>query len=272
MADNARDQLGVELPDPKPPEAVVPPAPGTDRPEWLPEKFESPEAYVQSYSDLERELKQRAEDQKALESRVEELTNAISSWQPDPQQQQYQPEPSNSIDQTREQLTAMYETDPIGTMALLASQFADQRVNQAMQQAQQQQAPYQAQQQQNQNQMLAITVDRAMADRHDDWETLKPMVAEAVQKDPWLLPEQVLAQGPEAATSALERVYTMAKAQTTLQQIESGTYDQNRSKQMAQTMSGNGARGGEVDPVDEKMARLQAATKGMSYSALRGSA
>lgn len=268
MADNARDQLGVDLPDPKPPEQVVAPTSASDRPEWLPEKFESPEAYVQSYSDLERELKQRAEDQKALESRVEELTNAISSWQPE-QQYQEPPQPG-SVDATREQLNQMYESDPIGTMALLASQYADQRVNQALQGLQQQQAPYQAQQAQTQNQMLAITVDQTMAQRHDDWDELKPMVAQAVQNDPWLLPEQVLAQGPEAATSALERVYTLTKAQQTMQQIENGTYDQTRSKQMAQTMSGQGGRGGDVDPVDEKMARLMAATKGMSYSAMRG--
>ena len=268
MADNPRDQLGVDLPESQPgPQAVTPPE-SSDRPEWLPEKFESPEAYVQSYSDLERELKQRAEDQKALESRVEELTNAISAWQPEPQQQ-YQDQ-GQSADATREQLNQMYENDPIGTMALLASQYADQRVNQALQQMQQQQAPIMAQQQQSQNQMLAITVDQTMAAKHDDWNELKPMVAEAVQKDPWLLPEQVLAMGPEAATSALERVYTLTKAQQTMQQIENGTYDQNRSKQMAQTMSGQGGRGGEVDPVDEKMARLMAATKGISYSAHMG--
>ena len=34
----------------------------TDRPEWLPEKFENPEAFAKSYSDLESKIGQREED------------------------------------------------------------------------------------------------------------------------------------------------------------------------------------------------------------------
>lgn len=267
MARSARDQIGVDLPDPTPVEQIQVEQQETEdtRPEWLPEKFDSPQGFVQSYSELERELKQRAEEQKALEQQVERLTEAVQAWNPGEPQQNNQ-----SVDSTREQLLQMHENDPVGTIAFLAQQAADQRIQAALQQLEQSRAPQDQQSQQLQNQMLAHTVDSNMQNRHDDWETYKPKVQQLIEQDQWLLPEQVLNLGVEATTNALERVYAMAKSQDVLAAVERGDYDAVRDKRMAQTLSGNGGRGGEVDVTGEKMAQLQAAVKGISYSALRG--
>lgn len=267
MAKTPREQIGVDLPEPTPivQEAIGVDVPEETRPEWLPEKFKDENEFASSYKTLENELRQRGEDQKRLEGQIESLTQAVEAVRPTPQQQ---PESNEA----REQLMVAYENDPLGTIAYLAQQYANQAADQKIQAFQQQSDPQLRAQQSSQNQMLAMTVDRALLDAHDDWPTYKTRVAEAIQQDPALLPEQVTAQGPEATVRALDRVYKLIKADEIVAQVESGNYLTEQMKRQAQTMTGTLGRPGTPNADDEKFARLKAAAKDSSYSAFRSTA
>lgn len=266
---STREQLGVEIEEPKRPEQVEQPAPVDERPEWLPEKFKDPSELASSYKSLEDELRQRSEAQKRLENQVNALTEAIESLSDQPSQPTPGVEDSGDY---REQLMAAYENDPLGTIAYLAQQYASQTFDQRFQQIQQENSPAAQAQAEAQNQLLAMSVDRALGETYSDWGQYKERIAEEIQADNTLLPPTAL-QSPEQTIRALSRVYENVKARELLAQAENGQYVQNQMTQMkrqAQTTTGNTTRPGEPSAEDEKFARLIEAAKGMSYSSWRG--
>ena len=50
-----------------------------DRPEWLPEKFESVEAFAESYSNLERKLTEQGQEKNNLEYQLEDLYGRLQA-------------------------------------------------------------------------------------------------------------------------------------------------------------------------------------------------
>src|SRR5215471_5246623 len=130
-----REQLGVDLPDPQRPETFIePPAPEADddRPDWLPEKFKSVEEYNASYKSLEDELRRRGEDQNRMQAELADMRQMMDEDREQRQQQSFQGPPQNE-QQLREQLQVAYENDPIGTMAYLAQQYANQTIDARLQ-------------------------------------------------------------------------------------------------------------------------------------------
>lgn len=268
MAKSVKDQLGVDLPEPVNPVAVDAPEPEVDnsadtRPEWLPENFKSEEEFVSSYKTLQNDLRERGENQKRLESQLSQLTQVVEGLK-------VEETPPSPTTEYKEQLMAAYESDPIGTIAYLAQQAADQKVEARFKEVQERNDPYVRQQAEAQNQLLAMAVDRAMGDRYNDWHDYKDKVGEEIQADPTLIPEAAVAS-PELIARHLGRVYENIKAREVLSQVESGNFVTSQMKKQAQTISGNGVRQGQGSEADEHFARLQAAAKGMSYSAFRGS-
>jgi hypothetical protein len=265
MAKTPEEQIGVSLPERSEPEPVEQEQIEVeDRPEWLPEKFKDPSEFASSYRSLEAELTRRGEDQRRMEGQIEQLTNLVENLNVD------QAVPQQQVDGVREQLMAAYENDPIGTIAMLSQQYAQQTFDQKMQQLQQQNTPYQQAQMDQQNQILAITVDGMMSQRHEDWADLKETIAHEIEADPYLLPEQIIQAGPEATARALDRVYTQVKAQ---QIIENGAQpDSTRMKMQAQGLTGAGGRPGQPTDAERDADAIVAAAKGLSYSGFRSNA
>jgi hypothetical protein len=274
MANNrsTREQLGVDLPEPQ--QVVQEEQPVSDgvveeRPEWLPEKFKTVEDYNSSYTALEDELRRRGEDQRRMESQLSQMQELLEEDRA--ARQQAPPQQMGSQQELRDQLMASYENDPIGTMAYLAQQYAMQTVDTRLQALQQQSQPQAVQQLEQQNQLLAITVDRALGDRYDDWGEYKERVAREIEQDPTLLPPESLTS-PDVTMRQLSRIYENVKARDVLEQAQNGNFvnhELSQMKRQAQTISGQGARPGEPSADDEHFARLKQAAQGLSYAAWR---
>ena len=195
-------------------------------PEWVPEKFRTnPEKFGEAYVNLEREFHQTRQELRAQQERLEELV----ARQADPQPA----DPAVSQDAIYE----AYERDPVGTMAWLAQQAAQQAVQSVTQQQQQSVQPIA----ETQNQLLAYTANQIVASRVPDWGDYQQRVAEEIQRDPELFPESALAS-PERAAAALERVYKQVRFEEIHNQnktlAEQQADLQRQVKLQAQTLSG----------------------------------
>jgi hypothetical protein len=268
---STREQIGVDLPEPQQVEVeeqqVEEQAP--ERPEWLPENFNTPEEMAASYKEAQNKIREQGEAQRRVEMQLAQMQEMLEEDRDQRQQQFAQPQQDQN--QLREQLMASYENDPIGTMAYLAQQYANQTVEARFQQLQQDSMPQARQSADQQNQLMAMTVDRALGDAYDDWGEYKEKVANEIQQDPSLLAPELLTS-PEATMRQLSRIYENVKAREVLAQHQNGNFVSNElgsMKRQAQTLSGQGARPGEASADDEHFQRLMAAAKGMSYASFR---
>jgi hypothetical protein len=265
MANTPKEQLGVDLPEREPVEApeveVEQPAPS--RPEWLPEKFETPEAYVESYKSLEEELRQRGKAQNEMQAQLDQMNSIVESLSVQ-QQQQYPQQNQAQVDQ----LYAAYEADPVGTMAFLANQAAQQAAQQVFSQYQQQQMPQWQQQQMMQGELMATNAERVLEARHPDWQEYGSKVGEVLERNPALLSPDVLAS-VDRTTDVLEMIYKQVKYDDVAQQLEAANGSTAQMKRQAQTVSGGAGRPGEPSEQDEKINRLINAAKNSSYAAFR---
>lgn len=266
MAKTPKEQLGVDLEEvdrATPPEPVVEAPEGEARPDWLPEKFKTEADFVASYSNLETELRTRAETEKQMQARLDQLTEAISTMQVPTQ-------PTN-VGDVQAQLMASYENDPLGTIALLAKQISDSSIEQRLQQLQMQQAPQIEQQQRVQAELVADTADKVLSARFPDWDTYGEKVGELIAQNPGLLPDQDLLS-LDATTARLESLYKQVKYDDLSKAIEEGRTQDfvvDQMKRNAQTISGHGQRPGERSEQDDKIDRLVAAAKETSWASRR---
>lgn len=258
---SAKEQLGVDLPDPEPLEAPEPVEAETEngRPDWLPGNFKDEHEFASAYKSAQDKIREQGEAQKNLESQLSQLTSLVENIQPGNFQQQQVPSNAN------EQLMAAYENDPIGTVVFLASQASQQQFHQL----QQQQQPQFQQQQQLQGELIANTAERVMEAKFEDWGDYGKRVGDLIDKNPNLLPNDVLLS-LERTTDTLEAIYKQVKYDDLVYQIENGTAaDHTRMKQQAQSISGNVGKPGQASELDDKMARLTAAAKNSSWASFR---
>lgn len=163
------------------------------RPDWLPDNFKSPEDLAKSYQEAQRKITELGQQNKGLEESIAELTTQWDQFV----EQQNQPDPND----VRNQLLAMYENDPVGTMAQIAQQTA-QQVLQQNQQTQQQP-------QQDIGLVASYAADQ-MANRYQDWPEYAPAVAELVKSNPLLQSADMT--NLQTITQVLEAGYKLAKA------------------------------------------------------------
>src|SRR5262245_17672231 len=79
MAKNPLEQVGVDVPD----EVLQAPEPEPEaRPEWLPDNFESPEAFANSYRELQQRLSRESEERKQMEEYLETLSQELEQVEP----------------------------------------------------------------------------------------------------------------------------------------------------------------------------------------------
>jgi len=266
MASNPRDQIGVDLPDPPEPTSVPQPEPEPEpeRPGWLPDNFENPEAFAAAYKESQNKIREQGETQKRLEAQLTQLSEVVETFQAAPP-----PQPPGTDEAIRARLTQSFEEDPIGTIAYLSQQYANAALDERAQAWQQQSNPEMMARQERDNQLLAMMVDQRLGETIDDWDDYRDKVGEAIVADQSLIPEEVL-NNPEATVTAIRRVYQFVKANDILEQASNGNFVQTQMKKSAQTMTGSGVRAPESTPAEDKLDALKQAVQGVSYAAWRG--
>jgi hypothetical protein len=298
LAKTPEEQLGVDIdagdglaaqPQTQPPEA----ASEAQRPEWLPENFQNPEALVQSYRELGGKLTEQGTRLNQMQQELEQLRQKPE--EPDqPAQQQYDPAEWNDY------LAQQWEENPIQAAAYIAelqSEKAKAELRKEMQEFQQQQYAVQQPAQNAQYELIAYQADQIMGSQYADWEQVKPMVVQQLEADPNLM-SAAEAQSPQGAAKAYTRAYKQAKYAQLEQAAAAGQpitgYDPaaggtppasapsqappqlaplsdlaRLQKMQGQTMTGGNGRLTTPDPGDDWLARMQAGLKGQSYSAFR---
>lgn len=180
------------------------------RPGWLPANFETPEALVASYKEIERAFHERSERLSQVEAQLAELAEAVelqAESYAEPTWAEGQDDPAAAMRQ------AMSQRD---LRAAIAAKMSETQAVNAVQVA---------------NEMLAATLP--------DWIEKAPAVAAKIAAQPYLLPASAQAS-PDAAAAALAAVYESVKRDqaAAAQAAQALTW----TKQQAQTMSGQGQR------------------------------
>jgi len=206
-------------------------ADNSERPEWLPENFTSPEDLLRSYQESQRKITEQGNQMRGLE----EAVNTMREQQEQFIAQQNQPDPYAVQQQWQEQL----EADPVSTMAQIAALSAQQAVQQYAQ----------AQQPQGENltALVAAYADNNLAAKYgDEWGQYKEKVSELIASDA-LFQNDSYWTNPQAATAALERAYQIVRADdvlsgnTVVQQQMADTRQMKFAAQTASPSSGNHA-------------------------------
>ncbi len=202
------------------------------RPEWLPEKFKTPEDMARSYAEAERkisettaQLGQYQEAYTDASSRLEQLEAA-----------QGLPDPAVAQNWLEEQ----WETNPLQTVAQLATQAAQNAVQEQFKQYQQQAQPAQ----QGQLQTAAALADYEMQQLYPDWQEYRGKVTEIIQQFPHLVPEAHLSN-PLDLRQDLTQVYQLARSQDLEQKAQTAEQRATELEQMkinAQTTPGSMGR------------------------------
>ena len=202
------------------------------RPDWLPEKFKSEEAFAESYTQLERRLTEEANQRAAYESGYAELAAEVEQLRAS----QTQPDPETAQNWLEEQ----YNNDPIRTTASIAAQAARNELAQFQQQFQQQQNPYQD----GQYKTAAALADYELTRLEPEWETRRDEVSALIQQNPHFVPEQHLSD-PIALREDLLKVFNLARSNDLAQRVEVAEQraaELEHMKLNAQTMTGSMGR------------------------------
>lgn len=267
---SAKEQLGVDLPDPpeQPQAAQEPEAQPEEelRPDYLLDKFKTVDEQARGYAEAEKKINEQAEQQRRLEQQLIQLTEVVEGFQAQPPPQQRDTSNDEAI---RARLQESLDSDPIGTIAYLAQNYAQEAIREQFQQIQQQNSPALHAAAERDNQLLAMMVDQRLGETIDDWDDYREKVGEAIVQDQSLIPQEVLIN-PEATVAAIRRVYQVVKANDIIEQAQNGNFVTQQMKRQAQSLTGGGVRNQDVDPGDEKLDALKNAIVGASYSAWRG--
>jgi hypothetical protein len=230
-------------------EQVVDPVEGQDnpdeRPEWLPDNFNSPEDLARSYSEAQRKITEQAQQLRGLEDSINSLTTQQEQWFA----QQNQPDPNTVYSQWEE----AFNNDPIGTIAAIANSTAEQVHKQYAQQAQSQPGI-------KPEDYAAREGVRAMEATYSDWNDYKEKVGEIVQRDP-LFANDAIWVNPDLTQQALDRAYQIAKAQDVLAGntvVQQQLADTRQMKLNAQTAVGASGRPDATTADAEEWARIKA--------------
>jgi len=217
------------------------------RPEWLPENFDSPESFAASYKEAQRKITEETTARKALEQNYADLSSEIEQLRAQFQQPQQPQYDANDI-------AAQYGLEPeqLQLMAQLANEAADMRMKQFQQSSQ----PIQ----ESQASLVASYARNEVAGKYPDFVQHAEGIANLFQEKPWLYPEDAVTS-PQKAVDAIETAYNLVKYQSINSQAaqENTTAEQlmERMKLQAQSAQGADGRPAPVDPLENRWAEIQ---------------
>lgn len=239
-----------------------------NRPDWLPEKFKTPEDFVRSYSSLENELRERGTRERQQAERLAELEAWAQQSQEQPQAQADDPLAAYAyeLEAAREQGDARREAE-------LQAWLVQYNISQALQGFEQQSTQQTRPLLDHQNYLTAAEVKRSVKEQIPDFSDYEDRVGQLLQDEPWRMPREVL-DDPALMQRALIATYDAVKHQDLVEQQrqleEAGvtTADLQRARKMqAQTLSGATGRPGEPSEADRQIAEMRGALDKSSWEA-----
>lgn len=233
----------------------------SDKPEWLPEKFETPEALAKSYSELERKLTEAGSEKNNLEAQLEDLYGRMQTLEASQQpQQRYDP---NTDPNLMAYESAMENGD---YRAAFAIQTAYQQ--QLLQQQQTQQQPQAPQKDYEAWAFVAEQTAAQLVGGPEEWSQYKDRVAAEANSENF---EGLSAQ---QAGQKLARLYKMVKADDVLNNqqtmAERKAEADRAAKVQAQTMAGASGRMPEPTRDEAAVEAILKASKSGTYQSLLG--
>lgn len=231
--------------------------PATERPEWLPEKFQTPEALAESYKHLESRLGQQGNDlasereaREALEAQIEELTSQRTPAQP---QVPFNENPLVAYAQEK-----LLEGD-IGPFLSLTAEIGRQAATEAIGQRPEPQTP------ETDLDAIAFTAEQQVWQEHGDaYGNLRGEVAAILQDNPDLVRGTTFKDFKEG----LDMAFRLAQRDELLQnqqKLAQQAAEQEASRQaklQAQTATGAGTRPPTPDEQKQVWDEIKAATDG----------
>lgn len=225
-----------------------------ERPDWLPEKFKSVDAFVAAYGEAERRITEQGQQLAAqnetlstFSQQLEELSAASRTPQADPSQ-------------VNNQWQELYENDPIGTMVLLNQQLAQQNAEVLRQEIR----ALAGSTQDSSTETTALLVNRTMHEKYADFDELKDDIAAEIENN-LLLRDDDLYKAYPTAIAALEQAYRNVKTALPPEHQHSLNNERERMKLEAQGLTGAGGRPPAEDEGREAWARIKNAGYG-TYS------
>jgi hypothetical protein len=223
------------MPDETPTDSTEEQSVEAERPEWLPEKFETPEALAKSYSEMERKLTEQGQEKSNLEMQLEDLYGRLEAVEQQPHQQQPAYNPSTDPLLIAYQ-NAMENGDYQAALAIqlgLTQQVAQQQIAQAPK----------PEQPANQDDAWAYIAEQTAIQKvggAEEWAQYRDRVEAEANNESW---EGLSAQ---QAGNKLARIYRMVKADDVLNNqktvAEQQAEAERQAKLAAQTMPGSSGR------------------------------
>lgn len=211
-----------------------------ERPDWLPEKFKTPEDFVKSYGELEGklgELSERAKQADALEDNYNELAARFEQFE----QQARQPQQTGNEAHTLiAQYQDAYERGDAAQMLAVNAQVSRLAVQEGLAQALPQLNQQVASLADSQAQEIGVYAARTLEQRYgNQWDEAREDMQNILAQAPYLIPEQAKTD-PAVAVAALDNVYKLATAGK--QPQEDPAAARRAAAEAAQTESGAGTR------------------------------
>lgn len=233
----------------------------SDRPEWLPEQYKTPEDLASAHRSLQERLRQESESRKALEQRVDELTEYAQTAQ----QPAY--EPTDVLDSVAAEIQSAREVGDVRRELELQAWLQNYTWQQAASAQAADQAAAAEPALQAQDELIAAHHAMQMERMYPDFTEYAPRIRELIQAEPWRLPDQALNNFGETQR-ALSSAYEILKARDVLSEQEQmrerglSQADISRARKLeAQTMEGASGRPDEPSQVDRELAEMQAALR-----------
>lgn len=233
------------------------------RPEWLPEKFKSPEDLAKSYGELESrlgELSERAKQADALESNYVELATRLEQVEAQRAQQVGNDAATPLIAEFENAMETGNYKAALSVQAQISQMAAQAAVSAALPSVEKR---YQTLEESQANEIGVYASNRLEQKYGESFDQARNAMGELLQANPYLIPESAK-YDPNAAVAALENVYRLA---TYGQAVEEKTISTNDlDKQRAQTATGAGTRVLTPDEVKQEWDAIKNAAPRTYYS------
>ncbi len=234
-----------------------------DRPPWLPDKFQSPEALANSYHEAERRIAEQGRELNELKGEFEEITATLTAREQAEQQSagmsQQEAQLLNALARAREDGDMQQELAIVSHVANLQAEARYAELTRT--QAPPQQDPA----------LVMHAAEQSLRERYPDYDQFREAAGQQITRNPGLLTDMTLQgvqQGIDAAYR-LAKADTLMEAQNSQQQKAAAQQEADRQAKLdAQTLTGSGTRQAPPSEAADTWARIVAAGSGRASSIL----
>lgn len=185
------------------------PTQDNQRPPWLPENFDSPEALATSYTEAQRKITEQGNELSQLREDVESLSELAATLQQQPQQQQYQPQ--NEAEIIAGQYAEAMENGDYRTALAIQAQITALAAQASVQQAFQQHQPDWQRGAQAQIETAADFAVNSLRAQYPDWQEHEDKVEQVIKNSPHLAAGLQSARTPNEFYATLDNAYRLVK-------------------------------------------------------------